>query len=71
VASGRRLSEKYLLPFPPLPPELEDALDCPDFREKSFFDEIIDVFQPRRTWRDDPQQTERRIRSFIERIFRR
>ncbi len=49
VAAGRSLSEKYLKPFPPLPPELEDALDCPDFRDKSFFDEIIDVFQPRRT----------------------
>ncbi len=71
VAAGRSLSEKYLQPFPPLPPELEDALDCPDFREKSFFDEIIDVFQPRRTRREEPQRAERRIRTLIERIFRR
>ncbi len=71
TAAGKTLSERYLSPFPPLPPELASALDCPDFREKSFFDEIIDVFQPRRTRREDPQSTEKRIRSLIERIFRR
>lgn len=71
ISAGKTLSERYLRPFPPLPPELADALNCPDFRDKSFFDEIIDIFQPRRTYNDDPGRTERRIRSLIERIFRR
>ncbi len=70
AAADKTLAEKYLKPFPPLPPELEDALDCPDFREKSFFDDIIDAFQPRKARSEDPQRIEKRIRSLIERIFR-
>jgi len=32
-------------PFPELPPELAGALDCPDFRDKTFFDRLIDIFR--------------------------
>ncbi len=32
-------------PFPELPPDLAGALDCPDFRDKTFFDRIIDMFR--------------------------
>ncbi|MGB8490081.1 MAG: transglycosylase domain-containing protein [Bacteroidales bacterium] len=57
--------------FPELPPELNGALDCPDFREKNFFDDLIDVFkgQPR-PYRKEPSGTEKNIRSFLRKIFR-
>lgn len=55
-------------PFPELPPELAGALDCPDFRDKTFFDRLIDIF------RDDEKYYERagkRRRPFRIRIIRR
>jgi len=56
------------VPFPELPPELEAALLCPDFREKTFFDRLIDLFD------DDEilyEEAGKRRRSILERIFRR
>jgi penicillin-binding protein 1A len=55
-------------PFPELPPELSGLLDCPDFREKSFFDRIIDAF------RDDEidyEKASKRRRPFRIRVNRR
>ena len=55
-------------PFPELPPELAVLLDCPDFREKSFFDRIKDIF------RDDEidyEKAGKRRRPFRIRIIRR
>ncbi|MCK7538265.1 MAG: hypothetical protein MZV63_48580 [Marinilabiliales bacterium] len=55
-------------PFPELPPELSGLLDCPDFREKSFFDKIKDIF------RDDEidyEKAGKRRRPFRIRIIRR
>lgn len=55
-------------PFPELPPELAGALDCPDFRDKTFFDRVIDIF------RDDEidyEKAGKRRRPFRVRIIRR
>jgi penicillin-binding protein 1A len=45
VEMNRELSNKLITPFPVLTPELMDELDCPDFKEKSFFDKLIDNFR--------------------------
>jgi len=54
-------------PFAPLPPELAMALDCPDFREKSFFDRLIDIFRDNNI---DYQKETRRRRIIRGRIFK-
>ena len=54
-------------PFAPLPPELARALDCPDFREKSFFDRLIDIFRDNNI---DYQKETRRRRIIRGRIFK-
>ncbi len=55
-------------PFPELPPELAEAMDCPDFREKSFFDKFIDLFSDDVV---DYEEAGKRRRSILRRIFRR
>lgn len=54
-------------PFAPLPPELAMALDCPDFREKSFFNRLIDIFRDNNI---DYQKETRRRRIIRGRIFK-
>ncbi len=44
---NRELMKLINNPFPPLPPELEKALDCPDFREETFMERLIDIFRSR------------------------
>ena len=56
-------------PFPDLPEELQGALDCPDFRDKDFFDRLIDLFQDDKV--DFDNAGKRKIRSVLEKIFRR
>jgi hypothetical protein len=67
--SDPELMKQLDTPFPDLPPELRDALDCPDFRDKDFFDRLIDLFK------DDEVNFEEtgknKIRTILEKIFRR
>jgi penicillin-binding protein 1A len=62
------LMKEIDVPFPELPPEMEASLLCPDFREKTFFDRLIDLFD------DDEvlfEEAGKRRRSILKRIFRR
>ena len=72
AAKNSELRNQYIMPFPELPPELADALDCPDFKEKSLFDKILDVFQKdKQTYKEsEAEKIERRIRNIIRKIFR-
>jgi penicillin-binding protein 1A len=45
VQKNKILSNQLFSPFPELPGELADALDCPDFRDKTFFENVIDIFK--------------------------
>jgi hypothetical protein len=44
------------------------ALDCPDFREKSFFDRIFDMFKEKQIDYDKATRRKRIIRGRIFRI---
>ncbi|MFZ2287273.1 MAG: transglycosylase domain-containing protein [Bacteroidales bacterium] len=55
-------------PFPELPPELAGALDCPDFRDKTFFDRLIDIFKEDEI---NYEKAGKRRRPFRIRIIRR
>jgi penicillin-binding protein 1A len=59
--------DKINIPFPELPPELAVALDCPDFRDKTFFDRLFDLFKEKEINYD---QSSRRRRIIRGRIFR-
>jgi len=67
VENNKEIMSVINTPFAPLPPELEMALDCPDFREKSFFDRLFDIFRDNNI---DYQKETRRRRIFRGRIFR-
>ncbi|HSL87577.1 MAG TPA: penicillin-binding transpeptidase domain-containing protein, partial [Bacteroidales bacterium] len=76
VQSDPAIISRHIAPFPELPPELSGAFDCPDFREDTFFDRIIDAFRKERTTDRDRERArarreEQRIRNIIQRILRR
>jgi penicillin-binding protein 1A len=71
VKQDPSLREKFISGFPDLPPELADALDCPDFKEKNFFDRIIDIFErDEKTNKATERKVERKIRGILRKIFK-
>jgi penicillin-binding protein 1A len=71
VKQDPSLREKLISGFPDLPPELADALDCPDFKEKNFFDRIIDIFErDEKTNKATERKVERKIRGILRKIFK-
>lgn len=45
VQQDKELRQELISNFPELPQELAEELNCPDFREITFFEEIIDIFR--------------------------
>ena len=71
VQQNPPLSERFFMPFPDLPEELQGSLDCPDFKEKNVIDNIKDLFDKdkKKQNRDENKEAER-IRELIRKIFR-
>jgi len=70
--SDPELMREINTPFPDLPPGLRGALDCPDFREKNLFEKLQDLFKRDELIFDKKgPETEKRKKSFLERIFKR
>jgi penicillin-binding protein 1A len=67
--SDPELMKQLNISFPDLPPELQGALDCPDFRDKNFFDRLIDLFEDDEVNFDEAGKN--KIRTILEKIFRR
>jgi penicillin-binding protein 1A len=67
--SDPETAKEFIEPLPGLPPELEEALDCPDFKEDNFLDKLFDIIDKKEI--KEFQKAERKKRSFIERLFRR
>ena len=71
MKQNRPLSQTLIKPFPELPPDLAGALDCPDFREESFFDIIIDIFEKDEKEYDTPERrVQRRVNSILRKILK-
>ena len=66
--SNPELLKELSTPFPDLPAELQGALDCPDFREKTFFDKLIDLFKDDEVNFDEAGES--KIRSILRKIFK-
>jgi penicillin-binding protein 1A len=82
VQSNKKMSTELFSPFPELPGEMADALDCPDFRDKTFFENVIDIFKGKhpavreiqkptleKPAQQQPQEKEKK-KSFFRRLFR-
>jgi penicillin-binding protein 1A len=68
------LMDNLVADFPGLPPELADALDCPDFKDENLFDRIIDIFEKDKKTYDNTgvktkTRTKRKKDSFFRKIF--
>ena len=65
------LTDRFITPFPELPYELADALDCPDFKDKNLFDRIIDIFEKdKKMYGDGRDKPGKKIKSFLRKIFK-
>jgi penicillin-binding protein 1A len=70
--SDLKTMDQLIEAFPPLPPDLAGVLDCPDFWEDNLLDKFIDIFKKDKIVYDTvDSKGESRIRSFIEKIFKR
>lgn len=76
IQSNDTLSRQLILPFPALPPELADALDCPDFKDNNLFEKFIDLFHDKKDIKENtvqkPKEKERpkqKKRGFFRRLF--
>ncbi len=62
---------KFSAPFPDLPPELQGALDCPDFKKDTFIDNFLNLFKKKEiVFNKDSVKAERKKNSFFRRLFR-
>ena len=65
------MKESLIAGFPDLPPELANALDCPDFKEKNLFDMIIDIFEKdKKDYDGTERKVERTVKSILRKIFK-
>lgn len=64
------LSRQLIGRFPDLPPELANALDCPDFKDNNLFDKIIDLFQNKQDKKTIPEEKpKQKKKGFFKRLF--
>ena len=70
VEMDPELMKQLITPFPELTPELETELNCPDYREKNVFENIINIFKKEKfSYEKQTNKTETKNKSFFKRIF--
>lgn len=70
VQNNDTLSRQLIAPFPDLPPELADALDCPDFKDNNLFDKFIDLFHNKKDTKENPvDKPKQKKKGFFRRLF--
>lgn len=84
VQDNKKLSSELISSFPVLPEELIAELDCPDYKEISFIENVLDFFRSdRKAFEREPEKSEQVLqkpeeekvkepekKSFLRRIFR-
>ena len=64
------LRKKISASFPGLPVELQDLMDCPDFKEEGFMEKILDIFENNDIQIDkETGKAQRKKKSFLRRLF--
>jgi penicillin-binding protein 1A len=70
VQSNDTLRHQLISRFPDLPPDLEGALDCPDFKEKNIVNKFMDLFHNNKIYRNEVNKEPRaKKRGFFRRLF--
>jgi penicillin-binding protein 1A len=68
VQTNPELMDEFAGYFPPLPSELQNELDCPDFKEKNAFDNFKDIFKKNKIDYDHSKRKQKK-NSFFKRLF--
>jgi penicillin-binding protein 1A len=64
------LKQQFFSPFKELSPELANEIDCPDFRDKNFFENFINIFKKDKFGYDTiDKKHEPKRKSFFRRLF--
>jgi penicillin-binding protein 1A len=73
VQENKELMDKFITPFPELPPELKRALDCFELEERTVFDRLLDLFKKDEGIQElkEKKEPETMKPSFLRRLFRR
>jgi len=70
VQANDTLTHQLIRLFPDLPPDLQGALDCPDFKEKNFMNKFMDIFQNKKIYRDEgTKEVKHKRKGFFRRLF--
>jgi hypothetical protein len=70
VQANDTLTHQLISLFPDLPPDLQGALDCPDFKEKNFLNKFMDIFQNKKIYRNEgAKEGKHKKRGFFRRLF--
>ena len=70
VQDNDTLKHQLINHFPDLPPDLQGALDCPDFKEKNILNKFMDLIQNKRIYHDEASGKERhKKKGFFRRLF--
>jgi penicillin-binding protein 1A len=62
------LMDEFAGYFPALPPELQNELDCPDFREKNVIENFMGIFKKNKIDYDNSSRKQKK-NSFFRRLF--
>ncbi len=70
IQDNDTLSRQLFTAFPNLPPELADALDCPDFKDNNLFEKFIDLFHNKKDTKEkSPDKPKQKKKGFFRRLF--
>jgi penicillin-binding protein 1A len=72
IGSDPEAGKQLLASFPKLPPELAAALDCPDFKKDTFFDNFLELFKKKELiYNTDSEKAAKKKKPFFKRLFKR
>jgi len=70
VQANDTLKHQLINHFPDLPPDMQGALDCPDFKEKNILNKFMDLIQNKRIYHDEATGKEKhKKKGFFRRLF--
>jgi penicillin-binding protein 1A len=70
VQANDTLRHQLISLFPDLPPDLQGALDCPDFKEKNIVNKFMDLFRNNKIYRNEgTKEPGTKKKGFFRRLF--
>jgi len=70
VQNNDTLTHQLISLFPDLPPDLQGAIDCPDFKEKNIINKFMNLFQNRKIYHNEgTREPKHKKKGFFRRLF--